>query len=341
MATNKNAVIRYQALDKCFRNPGRKYYIQDLIEACNEALLDYDGDTTGIKKRQVYDDILFMKDSKGYDAPIEEIKDGRKVYRIYTDQNFTINNQPINEFEANQLKETLLTLNRFKGMPQFEWVNDMTARLESSFGLLPNAESVIDFENNPYLEGLDYLSEFYKAIIYKKVLFIKSKSFSKNTSESIEIHPYYLKQYNNRWFIFGLDSETKSLYKKAIDRIEKIDYSSAEYIDPEIDFNEYFDDVIGVTVTNGTPVKVKLRIDKDLWPYIKTKPLHPTQSSGGIDNTDTLKAGFIDISILVIPNYELETKVLEHGDKIEVIEPAELRCKIADRIIKTSKKYQK
>lgn len=341
MATNKNAVIRYQALDKCFRNPGRKYYIEDLVDACNDALMDYDSDNSGIKKRQVYDDILFMKDSKGYEAPIEEFKDGKKVFRRYTDLNFTINKQPINEFEANQLKETLLTLNRFKGMPQFEWINDITTRLESSFGLLPSAKSVIDFENNPYLEGLDFLPELYKAITYKKTLYIKSKSFSKNTSETFEIHPYYLKQYNNRWFIFGLNSATQKLYKKAIDRIEKIEYSNSVYIDSTLNFDEYFDDIIGVTVTNEMPEKVKLRINKDLWPYIKTKPFHPTQSSGDLRNTDSLNEGYIDITIFVIPNYELETKILEHGEKIEVLEPITLRHKIADRVLKTTEKYQK
>ena len=40
MATNKHAMIRYQALDKCFRNPGRKYFMDDLVQACNDALYD-------------------------------------------------------------------------------------------------------------------------------------------------------------------------------------------------------------------------------------------------------------------------------------------------------------
>lgn len=43
MSTNKNAIIRYQALDRCFRRTGKKYFIEDLIEACNEALYDYNG----------------------------------------------------------------------------------------------------------------------------------------------------------------------------------------------------------------------------------------------------------------------------------------------------------
>ena len=119
MATNKNATIRYQVLDRCFRNPGRRYYMQDLIEACNEALLDINPESSGIKRRQIYEDIKFMQDSRGFDAPVESFKDGRRAYYRYTDSDFSINSQPLNEHEAQQLKESLLTLSRFKGMPPF------------------------------------------------------------------------------------------------------------------------------------------------------------------------------------------------------------------------------
>src|ERR1035437_3986018 len=115
MATNKNATIRYQTLNRCFRNPGRMYYIEDLIEACNDSLLDIDPSSTGIRKRQLFDDIKFMRDSQGFNAPIESFKDGRKAYYRYNDLSFSINNQPLNEKEAQQLKESLLTLSRFKG----------------------------------------------------------------------------------------------------------------------------------------------------------------------------------------------------------------------------------
>ena len=68
MATNKHAMIRYQALDKCFSNRGRNFYINDLIEACNEELYNYTGedkysdpDNPAISRRQVYDDISLWK----------------------------------------------------------------------------------------------------------------------------------------------------------------------------------------------------------------------------------------------------------------------------------------
>ena len=43
MPQNKNAVIRYQALDRCFSDFRHRYYIDDLIDACAEALIEYTG----------------------------------------------------------------------------------------------------------------------------------------------------------------------------------------------------------------------------------------------------------------------------------------------------------
>ena len=66
MATNKHATIRYQALDKCFANPGRKYFIDNLVAACNQAIFDYDGNAEGVKKRQVQDYFNFMESESDY-----------------------------------------------------------------------------------------------------------------------------------------------------------------------------------------------------------------------------------------------------------------------------------
>lgn len=71
MSTNKHAIIRYQTLDKCFRNTGRKYAIDDLVEACNQSIYDFNGKDDGIKKRQLYDDIRFMESEQGWGIELE------------------------------------------------------------------------------------------------------------------------------------------------------------------------------------------------------------------------------------------------------------------------------
>jgi hypothetical protein len=74
MATNKHATIRYHALDKCFSNFNRRYFIEDLIEACNNELIEFCGISDGIKLRQIFDDIRFMESEQGWNIPLKDIK---------------------------------------------------------------------------------------------------------------------------------------------------------------------------------------------------------------------------------------------------------------------------
>ena len=74
MPTNKNAQLRYQVLDRCLSNWSRRYYIEDLVEACNEALYQYNGETKdggGVKKRQVQEDLKFIESEEGYGMLID------------------------------------------------------------------------------------------------------------------------------------------------------------------------------------------------------------------------------------------------------------------------------
>jgi len=337
MATNKHAIIRYQTLDKCFRNPGRRYYIDDLIEACNESIYEFTGKDEGIKKRQIFDDIRFMESPQGWNIPLDHLRDGHRIYYRYADLSFSINNQPLNENEEKQLKEAILTLSRFKGMPQFEWVSEITARLDSGLKLSHNEYQIIQFEQNDFLEGIDHITPLYNAILYKKALDIEYRSFKQDIPYIIVLHPYFLKQYNSRWYIFGMNDKNKLIINLALDRIISIDESKEPYLtNNSIDFEEYFDDVIGVTVQNNEPVqRIELRVSNQLFPYIQTKPLHGSQK---ITKRDT---DFTTIALNLIPNYELESLLLSLGEGIEVLAPETLRRKIYQRANDIVNNYKK
>ena len=165
MATNKHALIRYHALDKCFSNFARRFYIEDLISACNDALYDFTGDNRysdplnpGISRRQVLVDIDFMESEAGWGALIDRVKDGRRVYYRYEDPEYTINNQPITDEEIAQLRETMLMLSRFKGLPQFEWIDSMITNLEDKFHLKSAGRSVIGLDGVAYADGIEHIT---------------------------------------------------------------------------------------------------------------------------------------------------------------------------------------
>jgi predicted DNA-binding transcriptional regulator YafY len=332
MSTNKHAQIRYQALDRCFRNPGRRYFIENLVGACNDAIYEHAGVANGVKKRQVQDDIAFMESEAGWSIPLAKIRDGKRVYYRYEDFRYSINNQPLNETEINQLKETIYTLNRFKGMPQFGWMEEILARLEHTFKLKGATVNAVDFEHNPYLKGLNFFSDIFNAIVNRQPLHIDYKKFNKDTKEYI-FHPYFLKQYNNRWFLFGLceriekQIEKRPITSLALDRIEQIAYANTPYVENvDVDFNEYFEDVIGVSVLEKAPEQVILEIDNVLFPYVETKPLHGSQKIKSINQHATT----IELNLII--NYELENLLLGYIDKVRIVAPDHFREKMLSRV---------
>lgn len=335
MATNKHATIRYHALDQCFSNPGRRYFIDDLIDACNNAIYEYSGSLEGIKRRQIYEDIKFMESEQGWSIPLDKMREGKRVYYRYSDKNFSIKKQAINESEANQLKETLSILNRFKGMPQFDWMEELLIRIESAFKLKTTVNPIVSFEQNPFLKGLNFFTALFNAIYYKKVLDVRYQSFKQEKSVKMCLYPYYLKQYNDRWFLFALNENTNSISNLALDRIIEIKENNKKFIENEtIDFEEYFDDVVGVTVKeNQKPVKILLQISNELFPYIESKPIHGSQKIKGRNSLGVV------IELLLQLNYEFISLIFSYGEEITVIEPDELKTIIKTKAEKVFKNY--
>jgi len=336
MPTNKHAIIRYQALDRCFQSRGKQYFWEDLLEAVNDALHEYSGATGGIKRRQLFEDIKYMESDQGWAIPLERHTEGRRVWYRYSDPYFSINKRPLNEDEAEQLKEALLTLGRFKGMPQFQWVDELVARLEAGFGLRKGAERVIDFEENPYLKGREQITPLFQAILGKQVLEVAYQGFRQTDPAVLRFHPYYLKQYNNRWFVFGWDEGEGFLRNMALDRILSVVPATGKFIpNKAIDFTEYFEDVVGVSVpAHGKPAAVKLLVTDALLPYLLTKPLHGSQKLGKKEAGRTL------LQLQIHLNYELETLLLSLGEGLEVVAPKELRKRMGERVKATNALYR-
>lgn len=72
MPANKNALIRYKTIDNCLRNKYRRWTIDNLVDACCDALYDMEGITKGVSLRTVQADLQIMRSDKlGYNAPID------------------------------------------------------------------------------------------------------------------------------------------------------------------------------------------------------------------------------------------------------------------------------
>lgn len=335
MPTNKNAAIRYQTLDKCFRDRRHRYYMEDLIDKCEEAIYYYNG-VGGVSRRQIFEDIKFMESETGWSVPLERKQDGRRVYYRYRDPDFTINAQPLTEDEARQHRSVIITLRRFRGLPSNAWVDEVISNLEWRFGLRGKQENMIGFEQNPYLRGLNLLPDIIDAATSHQAVRITYRNY-KNCDEeyTVVVHPWYIKQYNNRWFLMAYDAEADRISNYALDRIQNFNVEEdVAYIpNKEVDFEHYFDDVFGVTIppSDVEKIRVLLQFSKKQYPYIVSKPLHHSQEIVDADNRI--------LAVEVRPTYEFTQLILSFGFDVQVLEPEPFKQEILANLRRNLQNY--
>lgn len=335
MPINKLALIRYKTIDACLQNRFRKWTLEDLMEACSDAIYEYEGITNGVSKRTIQLDIQNMRSEKlGYNAPI--IVMDKKFY-YYEEKNYSITNSPLTQQDLGTLNEVLDVLKQFTGFGYFQELNGMVTRLEDKlYKQQHKGKSYIDFEKNELLKGLKHIDPLHKAIINKKTIEITYQSFKAKLPQIIVFYPYLLKEYRNRWFILGANRKGKAIMILALDRIETFkELNSEKYHKAEFDVSIYFNDVIGVSkMPNQTTQIVVMKIIKEHAPYIITKPIHPSQKILKEDDDGTI------FSIEVIWNFELEREILGFGEQIRILSPKRLSGKIQSRLKQTLQKYQ-
>jgi len=338
MSSFKHPQLRYKILDKCFRNTARRYFMEDLIRECERALVQIDANAGHVSRRQIFDDITFMESDAGWKINLERIKDGKRTYYRYFDPAFSIFKMPLTEADLLQLQSAIQMLSHFEGMPQFSWLDEMVTRLQYYLPENVEREVYISFDNNPFLQGIERLSDFFYAIKYRKVLQITYQDFNASKPYVLTIHPYFLKQYNNRWFLLGLNYEAaQPNWVLALDRIKGFqELANISYVPSTINWNEYFDDMIGVSRKSDAKVSdVILHIYGSSRNYVRTKAIHGSQK------LRILSQEILEVRLKIIINYELEQTLLSFGENLTVIEPLCLAEKICSRHHLALKKYSR
>jgi hypothetical protein len=337
MPVSSNALRRFYIYDQCLSMGTKGYTMEDILdELRKEETREIRKGSRGearegieIRKRQFQKDLRTIEEV--WKLKIERIKiPGKKTVYRYKDPGFTIfsyDNLP-KENNLLKLRDTLFLLQQFNGLPHFEFLKDLLREDSIDDGSIKQS-IIVDFDSNDDLVGLrDFFSKLVIAIQLRKVLKIKyNASFKKH--KEIVLSPYFLKEYNNRWFLLGNEKPYTSVSSLALDRIAEMTYvPEEEYTETDIDFkNDYFADVIGVTIPKGARlVNVVLKFSKERFPYIETKPLHGSQRILKDERAERI------VRLKVIENNELKSLIMYYGSDVEVLEPESLRNAIKEKI---------
>ena len=334
MPANRNALIRYRAIDTCLTNRFRQWTLDALIEKVGEALYDYEG-IADISRRTIQADLQMMRSDKlGYNAPIVVVD--RKYY-TYGDPTYSITNGPLSGHDLAQINEAVDVLKQFKGFSHFQNLSGVVQKLEAHVFAATANQPVIDFETNDSLRGLAYLDPLYRAVVAGRSVWITYQSFRAKERQVFPFHVWWLKEFRNRWFAVGVTGSRSAITHLALDRM--IDVQAA----PDLSYRPnpghvpayYYRHAIGVTIGEVPTLTVLLRVDHQQAPYLETKPLHATQTV-----TERHDNGDVTISLRVQHNYELERDILAFGEGVEVLMPNELRDRISKRLRRAFGKYR-
>lgn len=155
--------------------------------------------------------------------------------------------------------------------------------------------------------------------------------------QEFHVQPYALKVFNRRWYLLGYIKEKHDLRTIALDRILDLKILSTSFELPEdFDARKYFANVVGIFVNNDLPVtKIMIRAYGTQAEYLRSTPLHKSQAEGRSKYRE-----FAEFTYRLCITPELVSQLLAMGDKVEVLEPEELREEMKEELIKCLTNYK-
>lgn len=183
---------------------------------------------------------------------------------------------------------------------------------------------VIDEESKS--EGVDLITELFEALDKNLSISFDYQKFNGDFSVR-EICPLQMKVSQNRWYILGFDKTHKGFRAFGLDRIQKLEISSA--FDPKTIDESVFEDLklqkfcLGITkplFKSKTKEKITLEVTDFLIEYWKSKPIHFTQ-----EITGERKDGFNTVEFILVPNIDLIKLIVSSLGEIKLIKPQSLK----------------
>ncbi len=332
MANTKDYSMREMIIDQCL-STGREFTREELQEAVNKGLLSRD--MLPIKSKvTILQDINEMDEKfrrmYGTSGIVYEDR-GRKRYYRYRDGIESIYNRELTSDEIEKLQEVRSLLQGLHGMPQMEWLDQVSVRFDQN--IMGPERHIASFEEGTAGDSQFFL-QLFEAVNLKQVLTIEYRRFGLESKERI-IHPYFLKQFMRRWYLCATIEGKEFITIFALDRILSVRRNSeVAFRETTVDFNHYFDDIVGVTHPDNGVVE-QIIIEGDSWAeyYLRTLPIHPLQQL----ESQGEKGCRVTLSLMV--NRELEREILSYGEHLKVIAPEHLRERMRQLLAMLQEEY--
>jgi predicted DNA-binding transcriptional regulator YafY len=261
------------------------------------------------------------------------------IYR-YADRDMSIDEKPLTQDQVDKIEQAVSIISGISGLTLFEDFNEILDKIrgyKSKKRMIEEVKPFLSFQIDHYF-NTNHFEELFSAVRNKQVLKLDYVDYQGRLF-SFEVHPYFLKYYNEMWYLIGYNPEKSSYnWVLALDRIKDISPIKAEFKENQrFDFaGDYFKDIVGVTKNLDTkPVKIKIKVEENSKHFVERKPLCSSQRPVKQESD-----GQYYTFLTVRPNNELYNRLLMLGENIEVISPKEIRSELKRKLSETLLLYK-
>lgn len=214
----------------------------------------------------------------------------------------------------------------------------MTQWLLNSASLSGVVTDISQVADRIYLEDVPsartFLNTVLDALKNNRVLSFDYYPYTRSRgTKGIQLEPYFLKIWRQRWYVIGRNVQEKKIKTYALDRMDAAKETTTEFKpDPTFDANEYVASSFGVIYNDDEVYDVKIKTEPRAAKYLRALPLHSSQ-------TEQVHDDYSIFSYRLRLTPDLVNELMSRGPTIEVLSPPSLRMTIKDQLAKTLHQY--
>lgn len=335
--SDKLRISRLRVLDELLSEDGQGYSIQQLVEKVNNHFKEDFDKSEEISYDIINRDIHFMKNDLDmdiiYSEPVKTVSNQRAVRLCrYRDENTSLFKISLNDEEKEILRIGIELLGGLKG------VGKKVEKFRTMLG--NNNSSVISSTKNPKEDVWSSLIwSLYRNITSHEVLSIKMRNRSTGNIKRHIVHPWYLREYNRRWYMFGFDESVEKIAHFALDRMSGTPsvIKGTKWKAPKMSIENILKDVIGVSINDNEVQEILFWVSNKSADFVKKKPIHHTQREKKVEkigentNIQRFKDGKF-FTIKCKKNYELVRELMSFGSELIVLYPNNIVDEIKQKL---------
>lgn len=167
----------------------------------------------------------------------------------------------------------------------------------------------------------------------EKVVFTYAGFNRSRADADILFHPYFVKRYKQRWYMVGRREKRNDIRTYALDRVREMKLVSERFeMDDSLEPSQFFENIIGVTLSKAPVRIVKIRTTPQQAKYFRALPLHSSQQ-------EEIHDQYSIFTYHLKLNYELVHELLSYGSQVSVLAPKELKVMVMDELTNTLSQY--